>query len=662
MEDFGDLARYMPTECRSNATIIITTQSPTIPVWVDNVRIIQVKALDQETAANCIFKYLDRDPKDEEERELACQLAEHVGCLPLAMATIGGYVKQSQISLAEFFENIKRKATLWERAPRVKETQAYEKSLITVFSKAFEDLTPPARELLNILAFLDPDSVPEEMFANAIEAKHLKTIHSKNDLLECYFELRSRQLIRRDTSSRDPYISIHRVVQWNVLLDLSADYDKRWQCFRQAFGIVQNMLPKTSPLAIPEPEVWPPYARYGRQILELRTHCLWPEPPVELPWDFAQVLTDMGTYMWFSGKFPEGEKALDTAESILDDNKAKWNDPLRANIYVMLGVITSFEGVSERKRSMGFRKNAYQSRNQGLGQKPESERTREEDMMVWNVHSDMAFGFIQEEDFKSTAEYMEDCLEQYRKWEEDEMAIPYEYAKYYQLIAFCHMVDHEPVEAIKAITRCHELMQKAAGNEHPMTQLIKFCHANLLWHTKGQKSRQQALEINQAVLEFRRKLLGEFSHFTLESYSTCGKLCHEAGEEEQARRYLETCLQRRKRAVWNEEGITRAQFRYANVLRSLAKQAQADGDEQISRAYAEDAEKRTREVTKIIKRYRRDYERYMPPGENEEENLDQMVSFWAGRFTGRLKQPELNFSILGDVESQPRPAKRKRTG
>ncbi|KAK4550294.1 hypothetical protein LTR36_003261 [Oleoguttula mirabilis] len=567
---------------------------------------------------------------------------------------------QSQMSLAEFFDSIKHKATLWERAPKVQETQAYERSLRSVFNKAFEDLTPAARELLNILAFCDPDSVPEDIMAKAIEDNRFKCIHSKNDLLDCYFELRSRQLIRRDTSSEDSYISIHRVVQWNVLLDLSVDHNKRSECFNQAFDIVRAMLPKVDPKVVPEPHIWPPYARHGRQILELRSHCLWPEPPIELPLSFAYILSEMGTYMWFSGKFSEGKEVLGTAEKILDDRNAKWNDELRTHIYAMLGIITSFGGVSDRQRSMELRKLAYQSRKQGLGRKAESDRTRDEDIMMWAMHSDMAFGFIQEEDFESTATFMGDCWEQYQKWDSDEMAIPFEYSKYYQLMAFCHMAGQQPVEAMRSITRCHELMQKAAGNDHSMAQLIKFCHANLLWHTKGKEARQQALRINRAVLEFRRRLLGEFSHFTLESYSTCGKLCLEAGEIEEARQYLSTCLQRRKRAAWNEEGVVRAQFRYANVLRTLAANSRAKGDEKSAEADAQEAEKIATKVTQVIQRYRKEYGKYLPQNEDEEQNLDQMVSVWSGRFTGGLKQSDLDLSILEGVGSHSNPAKRRR--
>lgn len=666
VEDYGELRRYLPTDCLSNGAVIITTQKPEVPSAVGSTGILEVKALEPETAASCIFKYLDREPKDRDEHDVACQLAEHVGCLPLAMATIGGYVKQSQTPLSDFFDSLKKKSFLWEKAPRVQATEGmqYERSLIDVFEKAFEDLNAPTRELINILAFLDPDFMPEEILHKAIENKRFEHITSKHDLVDCYFELRSRQLIKRDASNSDPYINIHRGVQWNVLLDLSHDTEKRWECFQQAFGIVKAMLPDVSPLQIPEGNIWPSYSRHGRQILELRTHCLWPDPPVALPLKFAQILSDMGTYMWFSGKFPEGKEALGTAEHVLNENNARNDNQLYGHVYAMLGIITSFEGVSERKRSMEFREQAYWARKLDMGKKPEGERSTEEHTILWNSHSDMAFGFIQEEDFEKTADFMEDCYAQYEKWDTDQMKIPFEYSKYYQLIAFCHMAQRKQVEAMEAISHCYELMKAAAGNDHPMAQLIKFCHANLLWHTGGREAREQALEINKAVLAHRKDILGEFSHFTLESYSTCGKLCCDANELDEAAKYLKSCLERRKRAVWNEEGIARAQFRYCKVLRALAERARADGDQKLSQEYTEKAETTGREVSNIIKRYREGYEKYLPKSEDatEEENLDQMVSIWAGRYTGRLKQPrDSAFDMIEAMEPPESPAKKSRT-
>ena len=91
--------------------------------------------------------------------------------------------------------------------------------------------------------------------------------------------------------------------------------------------------------------------------------------------------------------------------------------------------------------------------------------------------------------------------------------------------------------------------------------------------------------------------------------------------------YLDRCLERRKRAAWNEEGVARAQFRYASVLEKLGENSEAEKQRNAAR--------KTRE------RFMKDYPAYLPRTDHDEAIFDQMVSIWAGRFTGKLKQGAL---------------------
>lgn len=87
--------------------------------------------------------------------------------------------------------------------------------------------------------------------------------------------------------------------------------------------------------------------------------------------------------------------------------------------------------------------------------------------------------------------------------------------------------------------------------------------------------------------------------------------------------YLHRCLERRKRAAWNGEGVARAQFRYASVLEKLGKKSEAEKQRNAAR--------KTREW------FVKDYPEYLPKTDDDEAVFDQMVSIWAGRFTGKLK-------------------------
>jgi hypothetical protein len=112
------------------------------------------------------------------------------------------------------------------------------------------------------------------------------------------------------------------------------------------------------------------------------------------------------------------------------------------------------------------------------------------------------------------------------------------------------------------------------------------------------------------------------------------------------RSYLDTCLQRRKRAIWNEEGVARAQYRYARVLDRIAEREEAVGRIMDAEQVRLDATKRCKAVDGVLQRFRKDYPEYLPDTEDKEAILDQMVSLWAGRFTGRLKQPGADFAAL----------------
>lgn len=175
--------------------------------------------------------------------------------------------------------------------------------------------------------------------------------------------LRKRQLVRRDTTGSDPFTSIHRTVQWSVILDLSKDFDERRKVFEQTFQLVRYCLPAVSSADQPEPELWAQFERIVPQILSLRTHCLWPEPPVDLPPSFAKVLSDMATYMWHAGLFKEGENALKMAEHILDDkDRIGKENPLRGDIHEHLAIFASFNGVSERDQALQRRHAAIDAR------------------------------------------------------------------------------------------------------------------------------------------------------------------------------------------------------------------------------------------------------------------------------------------------------------
>ncbi len=294
MEDINELNPYLPLETIGRGSIIITTQKPISFPGTKISSTVPIKSFGRDDAAALLFKYIQKEPAGEKEEEVARELSDTVDGLPLAIATIGGYISQSGSNLVEYIETLKTSSNAWT-ASAVGPVNQYEKNLETVFDIAIGELSDQARGAIGILAFLNPDHIPEALFEKAIETRSLDFLRKKADLLEIIRELRRRQLIRRGVSGTEPHLAIHRTVQWNVLLFLSKDTTHRWEVFQQAFRLVKDVLPEDSPFIVPSADKWPKFQKYGPHVLSLRSHCLWPDPPIELPINFAQVLSNMGT-------------------------------------------------------------------------------------------------------------------------------------------------------------------------------------------------------------------------------------------------------------------------------------------------------------------------------------------------------------------------------
>ena len=97
------------------------------------------------------------------------------------------------------------------------------------------------------------------------------------------------------------------------------------------------------------------------------------------------------------------------------------------------------------------------------------------------------------------------------------------------------------------------------------------------------------------------------------------------------------CLDRRKRSAWNEEGVARTEFLYAETLHGLNK--------------PEEAEKHLKSARKVRDRYLKQYPQWLKEDEDGDELVvfDQMVSIWAGRYTGKMKQPS---PVVASAENQ----------
>ena len=163
VEDITDLEAFLPTNTMARGAVIITTQKTEMRPVTDHFYDFDLENLEREVGSELFFRYLKRPPSDGDEEEIARELSDHVDGSPLALATISGYICESQSTVIEFLESFKRSSKVWGASAGGPAKQ-YKGTLETVFKIALEELPDDARHLLHLLAFLNPDSIPEDLF------------------------------------------------------------------------------------------------------------------------------------------------------------------------------------------------------------------------------------------------------------------------------------------------------------------------------------------------------------------------------------------------------------------------------------------------------------------------------------------------------------------
>lgn len=132
---------------------LITSRDPN---WGRIADVVPVTVWQADEATAFLLKRTGRNDADD-----AGILAEMLGCLPLALEQAGAYIEMNPLSFAayrELFQHHERRALEW-RSPH----SDYPSAVATTWQMAFQELettAPASAELLNLCAFLAPDSIP----------------------------------------------------------------------------------------------------------------------------------------------------------------------------------------------------------------------------------------------------------------------------------------------------------------------------------------------------------------------------------------------------------------------------------------------------------------------------------------------------------------------
>jgi hypothetical protein len=183
VDEWLDLKNFLPKNfSETSDSILITTQRVDLiqmSKW-PKVSQITLDGLSLDESRRLLLKYTQPglDPTDirsHAEFKLAGDIAKLAERLPLALSLIAGYILVSGCSLTDFVELWNERRRNMQRMGAIP-SSSIDAALETAWDLGLREVPVDARDLLNILAFLDSDNIQREMLVDDHEGPMLEML------------------------------------------------------------------------------------------------------------------------------------------------------------------------------------------------------------------------------------------------------------------------------------------------------------------------------------------------------------------------------------------------------------------------------------------------------------------------------------------------------
>ncbi|KAJ5715180.1 uncharacterized protein N7483_012361 [Penicillium malachiteum] len=287
------LADYWP---QGSGSILITSRDPLAKTMFTR----RPSGLDlgplTRQDSNSLFNNLSASSNESDD--LTKQISDVLGGVPLAISQMAGIIRRQDLSFL---------STVW----------------------AFEKLKFQSRQLLEVMSFVDPDVIGEDLLMKvASEFLQIEgTEFKKSNYIDARTDLLQSSLIKRD--KRKQQVSVHRIIQDIVFATMNDG--KKQVTIDHAIRTLWAGWPSAMPKPSKEPELPPPKSTGGRLSVGrwpdcaaiyphvLKIHQIWPVIPnltEATKLLFAKLLTEAAWYQKERGRTKHFDGFFDTARSI----------------------------------------------------------------------------------------------------------------------------------------------------------------------------------------------------------------------------------------------------------------------------------------------------------------------------------------------------------
>jgi tetratricopeptide (TPR) repeat protein len=332
-EEPRDLSPFLP---RGGGHTLITSRNPN---WGALAHPLDVQVLSREQAIEFLLKRVGVAASAD-----AGELADALGCLPLALEQAGAYIESCGISLRDYLARFRARQRDVETPRRGVSTSRpastllhfppatdYPATVATTWAMSFDAIaaqSAASAALLNLLAFFAPEAIPCDVLKTRRVSETLRV--SLDDELQfdaAVIPLRRYSLVQVSAGM----LAVHRLVQ-TIVRDRMDDAARRTfaeaalNCVNDAFPAYENTIT----------EVWDIYARlfaHARAVTDETERLSIASEAT------ARLLNQVGLYQQQRAEFAEAKALFERALKIYEDALGSNHEHVATTINNLGGVL-----------------------------------------------------------------------------------------------------------------------------------------------------------------------------------------------------------------------------------------------------------------------------------------------------------------------------------
>jgi tetratricopeptide (TPR) repeat protein len=234
----------------------------------------------------------------------AAAVAELLGWLPLALEQAGAYVRETRIALSAYLDRLREFPTLTMAKGRPRDRDPAD-TVATTWQVSIERIqpVPGAKPLLEVFAFLGPEEIPRQLFAQQLDSspEELAVLAVDPFALDAAVAAAHRYGL---VKANEHALVMHRLLQ-QVIRD-SLDLDQQHDRAATALRLVRA----ASPDEHTNLDAWPTYAQLVAHVLTVTGHA---ETLAIDPESTAWLLNETGLYLWQRADHQQARRLLERA-------------------------------------------------------------------------------------------------------------------------------------------------------------------------------------------------------------------------------------------------------------------------------------------------------------------------------------------------------------